>query len=142
MENGGGGPPGGDEMDQFKVLVVDDEEDFLETIVNRLRRRNVAAEGVDSGVKALELLDHQEFDVVVLDVRMAGMDGLETLKEMKRRKPLIEVIMLTGHGSVESGIQGMRLGAFDYIMKPADIDDLLDKMRQAHERKKMQEGKP
>ena len=93
-------------------------------------------------MKALELLDHQEFDVVVLDVRMAGMDGLETLKEMKRRKPLIEVIMLTGHGSVESGIQGMRLGAFDYIMKPADIDDLLDKMRQARERKRMQEGKP
>ena len=129
-------------MEKFRVLVVDDEEDFLETIVNRLRRRNVDAEGVNNGKKALELLEHRDFDVVILDVKMPGMDGLEALKEMKSRKPFMEVIMLTGHGSVESGIQGMRLGAFDYIMKPADIDDLMEKMRQAYERKQLQQGRP
>jgi DNA-binding NtrC family response regulator len=126
-------------MEQLRVLVVDDEEDFLETIVNRLRRREVNVDGVESGIKALELLQEREFDVVILDVKMPGMDGLEALREMKARRPLMEVIMLTGHGSVESGIQGMRLGAFDYVMKPADIDDLLEKIRQAYERKRIQQ---
>jgi DNA-binding NtrC family response regulator len=129
-------------MEPFRVLVVDDEEDFLETIVNRLRRRSVDVTGADSGKKALDLLEQGEFDVVVLDVMMPGMDGLEALAAIKNNRPFVEVIMLTGHGSVESGIQGMRLGAFDYIMKPADIDDLLEKIRQAYERKRLQEERP
>jgi len=124
-----------------RVLVVDDELDFLETIVKRLQARNIKASGVDSGPKALELLKEQDFDVVVLDVKMPGMDGIETLREMKKRKPLVEVIMLTGHASVESGIQGMQLGAFDYVMKPVALDELLEKIRQAYERKLIQEGK-
>ncbi len=129
-------------MEPFRVLVVDDEEDFLETIVNRLRRRSVDVTGVDSAKKALDLMEVRDFDVVILDVLMPGMDGLEALREMKDKWPFVEVIMLTGHGSVESGIQGMRLGAFDYVMKPADIDDLLEKIRQAHERKRLQEERP
>lgn len=128
-------------MERFKVLVVDDEEDFLETIVKRLRDRNLEVSGATSGEAALALMDAQDFDVVILDVRMPGMDGIEALKEMKKRKPLTEVIMLTGHASVESGIQGMQLGAFDYVMKPVPLDELLDKMRQAYERKLLQEGK-
>lgn len=128
-------------MDIFRVLVVDDEPDFLETIVKRLKRRNIDVTGVDSGKAALELLESEQFDVVILDVRMPGMDGIETLKEMKVKRPLMEVIMLTGHASVESGMQGMRLGAFDYVMKPASIDELLEKIRQAHERKMLAEGK-
>lgn len=128
-------------MERFKVLVVDDEEDFLETIVKRLQDRNLEVTGVESGVKALQIIDEQDFDVVVMDVRMPGLDGIETLKELKKKKPLIEVIMLTGHASVESGIQGMQLGAFDYVMKPVPLDELLDKMRQAYERKLLQEGK-
>lgn len=122
-------------MNPPRVLVVDDEADFLETMVNRLRRRGLPAEGALSGPEALEMMRRQEFDVVVLDVRMPGMDGLEVLRGIKDKWPFVEVIMLTGHGSVESGIQGMRLGAFDYIMKPADLEDLLEKIHQAHERK-------
>ncbi len=126
-------------MEKFRVLVVDDEEDFLETIVKRLQDRNLETAGVTSGEKALQFLEDQDVDVVVLDVRMPGMDGIETLKEIKKKKPTIEVIMLTGHASVESGIQGMQLGAFDYVMKPVPLDELLDKMRQAYERKVIQE---
>jgi two-component system, OmpR family, response regulator len=126
-------------MEKFKVLVVDDEEDFLETIVKRLQARELDAVGVESGEKALQVLEGRDVDVVVLDVRMPGMDGIETLKEIKKRRPAIEVIMLTGHASVESGIQGMQLGAFDYVMKPVPLDELLDKMRQAYERKVIQE---
>jgi two-component system, OmpR family, response regulator len=128
-------------MKDFRVLIVDDELDFLETIVKRLNRRKVDATGIDSGLKALELLEREHFDVVILDVRMPGMDGLETLKEMKKKRPLLEVIMLTGHASVESGVQGMQYGAFDYVMKPADLDELLEKIREAYERKALHEEK-
>ena len=128
-------------MERFKVLVVDDEEDFRETIVNRLLDRNLEVMGVESGLKALQVIEEQDFDVVVMDVRMPGMDGIEALKELKKKKPLIEVIMLTGHASVESGIQGMQLGAFDYVMKPVALDELLEKVRQAYDRKLIQEGK-
>ena len=125
-------------MDNFKILIVDDENDFRETIIKRLRARKIDIEGADSGPKALEMLDAQDFDVIVLDVKMPGMDGIETLREIKLKKPLVEVIMLTGHASVESGIQGMQLGAFDYVMKPVALDDLMDKLRQANERRLIQ----
>ncbi|MBN1843778.1 MAG: response regulator [Deltaproteobacteria bacterium] len=128
-------------MNEFSVLVVDDEDDFRETFVKRLKRRNLDVSGVESGEKALELLDENPFDVVILDVKMPGMDGVDVLREMKKKRPLTEVIMLTGHASVESGIEGMKLGAFDYIMKPADINELMDKMRQAYERKSIHEEK-
>lgn len=128
-------------MTAFRVLIVDDELDFLETIVKRLNRRKIDATGIDSGIKALELLERENFDVVILDVRMPGMDGIETLKEMKKKRPLMEVIMLTGHASVESGVQGMHYGAFDYVMKPASIDDLLERIREAYHRKALHEKK-
>jgi DNA-binding NtrC family response regulator len=128
-------------MEDFRVLIVDDEPDFLETIVKRLRKRKIDAAGVDSGKKALELLDREPFDVVILDIRMPGMDGIEELKEIKHKRPLMEVILLTGHAAVESGMQGIQYGAFDYVMKPAEIDDLLEKVRQAYERKSIHEGK-
>ncbi len=122
-------------MNGFKVLIVDDELDFLDTIVKRLKKRGIDATGVDSGYRAVELLKSVEYDVVILDVKMPGMDGLDTLKEIKKRKPMVEVIMLTGHASVESGMQGIQYGAFDYVMKPADLDELLEKMQQAFERR-------
>ncbi len=131
----------GDRMEGFRILVVDDEGDFVETLVKRLKKRKFDAVGIGSGEEALTLLEQQHFDVVILDVRMPGLDGIETLKEMKRKRPLLEVIMLTGHASVESGMQGMQLGAFDYVMKPADIDDLTERIRQAFERKKLHEKK-
>ena len=128
-------------MDKFKVMVVDDEMDFLETIIKRLKARKIEVTGAESGQKALEILAAQDIDVIILDVKMPGMDGIETLREIKKRKPMTEVIMLTCHASVESGIQGMQLGAFDYVMKPVALDELLEKMRQAYERKLIQEGK-
>ena len=126
-------------MAKPKVLVIDDEEDFLETIVKRLNRRGIDTTGVDSGEEALRVLKEQSFDVVILDVRMPGMDGIETLRELKKRAPLTEVIMLTGHGSIESGVQGMTLGAFDYVIKPADFEELFEKVNQAAERKALHE---
>ena len=127
-------------MDKFKVMIVDDEIDFLETIVKRLKTRGIDVAGVESGYKALEVLDDSSPDVIILDVKMPGMDGIETVREIKKKKPLTEVIMLTGHASVASGIQGMQLGAFDYVMKPVALDELLEKVRQAYERKLLQQG--
>ncbi|MCE5335791.1 MAG: response regulator [Desulfobacteraceae bacterium] len=128
-------------MARLKVLIIDDEPDFLETLVKRLNRRNVDAVGVQSGEEAMAILGQREFDVAILDVRMPGMDGIETLKAMKRRSPLMEVIMLTGHASVESGVQGMRFGAYDYMIKPADFEELFEKINQAGERKLLHEKK-
>ncbi len=128
-------------MDKFKVLFVDDELDFVEIIVKRLRDRNIEVSGVESGYLALEALDSSSPDVIILDVRMPGLDGIETLRAIKKKKPLTEVIMLTGQASVDSGIQGMQLGAFDYLIKPIALDELLEKVRQAYERKLIQEGR-
>ncbi|MBW2609887.1 MAG: response regulator [Deltaproteobacteria bacterium] len=128
-------------MDSYKVLVVDDEVEFLETLVKRLSKRDLEVHGLDSGEKALEFLEQDYADVVVLDVKMPGMDGIETLRELKKRHPMIEVIMLTGHANMEVAIQGMELGAFDYLMKPMEIDELLYKIQDAHKKKSIQEAK-
>lgn len=128
-------------MDAIQVLLVDDEVDFLETLMKRMKKRNVDITGVKSGEEALFALDLNGVDVVVLDVRMPGMDGIETLREIKRRHPLVEVIMLTGHANIEVAVQGMELGAFDYLMKPMDIDELLYKVEDAHKNKLIQEEK-
>ena len=122
-------------MDGFNVLLVDDESEFLDTLVKRIKKRNVNAHGVASGEEALAFLNQQPVDVVVLDVRMPGMDGMQALREIKQHYPLIEVIMLTGHASLEVAIEGMELGAFDYMMKPIDIDELLYKLQDAYKKK-------
>lgn len=122
-------------MGTIRVLIVDDEDDFRETIVKRLNVRKLAAEGAASGIKALEVLKTKDFDVIILDVKMPEMDGIETLRHIKKIKPEIEVIMLTGHASVEFGIKGMQFGAFDYIMKPAPLSELLDTIDQAYHKK-------
>ncbi|MFA4909712.1 MAG: response regulator [Desulfobacteria bacterium] len=129
-------------MDTFRVLVVDDETDFLETIVNRLQKRKVEATGVLSGEAALELLKEKLFDVILLDVKMpGGMDGIEVLREIKKMQPLTEVILLTGHASVETSIEGLKLGAFDYLIKPVKFDELLEKLAAAFEKRNTQEQK-
>jgi two-component system OmpR family response regulator len=120
----------------IRVLIVDDEDDFRETIVKRLNARKLRAEGANSGIKALAVLKEKEFDVMVLDVKMPDMDGIETLRHVKKMTPDVEVIMLTGHASVEFGLKGMQLGAFDYIMKPAPINELMDTIGQAYNKKK------
>ena len=128
-------------MDGFNVLLVDDETEFLDTLVKRIKKRNVNACGVGSGEEALAFLNQQAMDVVVLDVRMPGMDGIEALREIKKQHPMIEVIMLTGHASLEVAIEGMELGAFDYMMKPIDIDELLYKLQDAYKKKYIQTEK-
>ncbi len=128
-------------METFKVLIVDDETDYLETLVKRMHRRKVEASGVSSGQEALEHLAEKGADVVVLDVRMPKMDGIETLRAIKNSYPLMEVLLLTGHASLSVAREGMEIGAFDYLMKPINIDELLFKIQDAYERKKIQEKK-
>jgi DNA-binding NtrC family response regulator len=129
------------QLSDFNVLLVDDESEFLETLVKRLRKRKLNTTGVGSGEEALEVLRTEPVDVVVLDVKMPGMDGIETLRAIKKIRPLVEVIMLTGHANMEVAITGMELGAFDYLMKPMDIDELLYKLQDAFKRKLLQEQK-
>ncbi len=118
------------------VLLVDDEVPFVETMTKRLAKRDLTVFSAHSGPEALTKIDQVDHvDVVILDVKMPGMDGLETLKEIKKGHPLIEVIMLTGHATIETGIEGMKLGAFDYLMKPCDIDMLLQKVQEAKAKK-------
>lgn len=129
-------------MHTFRILVVDDETDFLETIVNRLNKRKLDARGVTSGEAALDVLKEELYDVVLLDIKMpGGMDGIETLREIKRLQPLVEVLLLTGHASVETSIEGMKQGAFDYLLKPMKFDELLMKMAQAFEKKSAHDKK-
>ncbi len=128
-------------MEKCRVLLVDDERDFLEVLTRRLGKRDVNVEGVSSGEEALQYLQAKPIDVAVLDVKMPGMDGLTALREIKKLNPLIEVIMLTGHASLEVALEGMRSGAFDYLMKPAEIDELLYKIQDAHRAKTIQEEK-
>lgn len=123
------------------VLFVDDEPDFLQTLLKRMRKRSVNASGVGSGEEALVHLAQSPVDVVVLDVRMPGMGGIETLRAIKKKTPLTEVVMLTGHASLEVAREGMENGAFDYLMKPVDIDDLLYKIQDAFHKKTIQEAK-
>jgi DNA-binding NtrC family response regulator len=124
-----------------RVLLVDDEVEFLRTVCKRLERRKLSVIAAHSGEEALKRLDEAETDVVVLDVRMPGLDGIETLRRIKSAHPLIEVIMLSGHASVEAAIEGMERGAFDYLMKPVEFDELLYKIQDAHKKKSIQEAK-
>lgn len=119
----------------INILLVDDEVDFVETMTKRFRIRKMPVTSAGSGLEALKLIEEQDFDVVILDVRMPGVDGMEVLRQIRAKRPLTEVIMLTGHASLDAGMQGMSLGAYDYVLKPADFDELLDKVRRAAERK-------
>ncbi|HSL39216.1 MAG TPA: response regulator [Desulforhopalus sp.] len=128
-------------MNEFNVLVVDDEDDFREVTSKRLTKRGLKVWDAESGAKALEILEGTRIDVVLLDVKMPGMDGIETLRHIRNLKPLIEVVLLTGHASVDSGIEGMKLGAFDYLMKPIELEPLLEKLTDAYEKKRLREQK-
>lgn len=116
-----------------RVLVVDDEPDFLQSIVARLRLRGFATQGVGGGEEALGALARDPVEVVVLDVKMPGMDGIEALRRIRSEHPDIAVIVLTGHGSHELSETGMGLGAFDYLIKPIRLDDLVERILAALE---------
>lgn len=117
---------------KIRVLLVDDEQSFIEYLGKRLATRGMEVSMVFSGEKAIEAVQGSEHDVVVLDVKMPGLSGVETLRELKRLRPALQVIMLTGHASIESGVEGMKLGAFDYLVKPCDIEVLTKAIHEAY----------
>lgn len=121
-------------MTKIKLLIVDDEIEFATTLAERMELRGIATQTANNGQEALEKVYFSPPDVVVLDLKMPDMDGLEVLQGIKALHPSIEVIMLTGHGSTASGMEGMEKGAFDYIMKPVDLNDLLEKLKLAYEK--------
>jgi len=125
------------------VLLVDDEKPFVDAMVRRLDKRGFEMRTAFDASQALAVIDAMEdaVDVVILDVKMPGMDGIDALREIKNRDPLVEVIMLTGHGTVESAIEGMKRGAFDFLLKPCDIDELTAKVNAAKAKKAEQEQK-
>lgn len=116
-----------------KVLLVDDEEDFVENLSQRLEIRGLKVTAATRGEDAVSLADNQNFDAIVLDLAMPGMDGLETLKKIRAKHPDAEIIMLTGHGSVKASVEAMKLGAEDFLEKPVDLNELLKKISQARE---------
>ena len=129
-------------MSIANVLLVDDEVDFVETFSERLEMRNLDISKAFTGKEALEALEkNHSIEVIILDVKMPGMDGIETLTEIKKNFPLVEVIMLSGHADVESAIDGMKLGAFDYLMKPCDMDQMIAKITEAAAKKRQHEEK-
>ncbi len=122
-------------MEGLRVLIVDDEEELVSALVERLELRGFEAHGVTDGGAALDFLEGEACDVVLLDVKMPGLGGLEVIRRIKAKRPRMEVILLTGHGSVKSVEEGMALGAFDYLMKPVKIDNLVRILSAAGARK-------
>ena len=128
-------------MEEMRIMLVDDEERFLSTTRKLIEKKGTPVVTATSGMEALEKLRMETVHVVILDVKMPGMDGIETLKEIKRQFPLVEVIMLTGHGTVESAVDGLKSGATDYLTKPTDINELLNKAQEAFEKRQRLEEK-
>ncbi len=128
-------------MDKLKILLVDDEKRFLQTTQKLLAKLGYDVQTAEGGREALELLKSKTIHVVILDVKMPGMDGLATLKEIKQQYPLVEVIMLTGHATVESAVEGMQSGATDYLMKPEAPEVLIEKALAAFEKRQRIEEK-
>lgn len=113
---------------EASVLLVDDEEQFLGTLSQRLETRGLKVDAVTSGEEALKQVEDHNFDAIVVDLAMPGIDGIETLKRLKEKRPDLEIIMLTGHATVKSGIEAMKLGAEDFLEKPVDLNELLEKI--------------
>jgi len=118
---------------KISVLLVDDEKDFVESLAERLQIRDFNVTTALSGDEALKLVEDRDFDVIVLDVQMPGKSGVETLKEIKNLEQLSQVIMLTGHATVKTAIEGMKSGAYDYLMKPTDTDELIEMINKAYQ---------
>ncbi len=120
------------------MMLVDDEKDFVEMLSLRLKENEEHIIAAYSGQECLDTLEKTPVDVIILDVKMPGMNGIETLKQIKKSHPLVEVIMLTGHGTIQLAVEGMKMGAFDFLFKPADFDELTGKINKAREQKREQ----
>ncbi len=119
-------------MKDIRLLLVDDEDNFRQTLAKRLAKKGIPPEQAENGEKALSILEKKEMDVVVLDVKMPGMHGIEVLHHIKKKHPRTEVIFLTGHAATRDGVDGIKRGAFDYLSKPVEFEHLLSKIKQAH----------
>jgi DNA-binding NtrC family response regulator len=122
-----------------RILLVDDEIDFVELLAMRLEEAGEHVTAAYNSQQCLDQLAEKAIDVVILDIKMPGMDGIQTLRKIKTTYPLVEVILLTGHGTTETAVEGMKLGAFDYLLKPADFDDLTTKLAGARKKKDEQQ---
>jgi len=122
-------------MEKFKVLLVDDEEDFVSTLSERLQMRDLDSQTAFDGEQALEVMQDGVPDVMVLDLKMPGIDGMEVLRRMKKLYPKVQVIILTGHGSDKDEEQARRLGAFEYLQKPVNLEDLVEVLKRAYQKK-------
>ncbi len=118
-------------MAPLRVLLIDDEEELVFTLVERLMLRGIEVDGVTSGAEAIGRVQGKEFDVVVLDMKMPGLGGLEVMRRIRREQPGVKFILMTGRGSPEEGEEGMQEGAFAYLLKPVNIEDLTKKMMEA-----------
>jgi DNA-binding NtrC family response regulator len=127
---------GGPSEKKIKLLVVDDEIAYVNVLSNRLAKRDFIVTSAFSGSEAIQVVRKEDFDVAVLDLKMEDMDGIEVLKVLKKMDPHLSVIMLTGHGSAEAAREGIRLGAFDYLTKPCELEELIAKIRDAHRHEK------
>jgi len=124
--------------DRIRLLLIDDERDFVNILTKRIQRRNIDVTKAFSGAEAIQSLRGQEFDVAILDLKMEDMDGIEVLKMLKIMDSRLVVIMLTGHGSAEAAEQGIKLGAFDYLTKPCELGELLEKIMEAYAHRKQE----
>ncbi len=118
-----------------RVLLIDDEEDFLETLAERMRNRGMQVSTCNSAMEALSKVEEESFDAIVLDLMMPGIDGIQALRVMKEKKPELQVILLTGHATVQKGVEAMKLGASEFLEKPADVDVLAEKIKKAQAQK-------
>ena len=123
------------------VLIVDDEDGFRSVLVRRLQTRGIQAFGIGRGEEALEFLKIRNFDVVLLDIKMPGMSGVDVLRQMREQGCKAEVIVLSGHVLLDTAVEIMDFGVNDYLLKPCDTEELMDRITLAHERKTEREGK-
>jgi len=128
-------------LDKMKLMLVDDEERYLLTTAKLIKKKGIDVVTAQSGAQAMDLLKSHDIHVVILDIKMPGMDGFKTLRAIKTLYPPVEVIFFTGHATMDSAIEGLQFGAFDYIMKPADIDDILTKAYEAFGKRQRLEEK-
>ena len=122
-------------MTDAKILLVDDEEDFVSALSERLESRGMKVDTADNGIDAIEKADQMHFDAIILDIQMPGLDGIETLKKLHEKNPDLQIILLTGHATLEKGIEAMKLGAMDFLEKPADIEKLMNQIKEARTNK-------